>query len=52
MSESVRCEHCEEEFEPGELMVLAPPAGRGELISGRCVEIMLRGANAELPREN
>lgn len=52
MLESVRCDHCEEEFLPDELMVLAPPTGDGELICGRCVEIVLRRAIAKLPREN
>jgi hypothetical protein len=52
MLESARCDHCEEELPPEELMVLAPPTGEGELIRGRCVEIMLRRAIAKLPREN
>ncbi|MHC2337870.1 hypothetical protein [Bradyrhizobium sp. USDA 4454] len=49
---SRRCHHCEEEFAPDELQVLAPPAGDGELICARCVEIILRRAIAKLPRQN
>jgi hypothetical protein len=49
---AVRCDHCEDEFAPEELTVLAPPAGDGELICARCIEIMLRRAIAKLPREN
>jgi hypothetical protein len=52
MYESVRCDHCEDEFAPEELVILAPPAGHGELICGRCIEIMLRRAIAKLPDEN
>jgi formylmethanofuran dehydrogenase subunit E len=52
MLESVRCDHCEEDFAPEELTVLAPPAGDGELICARCIEIMLRRAIAKLPSEN
>jgi formylmethanofuran dehydrogenase subunit E len=52
MLESVRCDHCEEDFAPEELTVLAPPAGDGELICARCIEIKLRRAIAELSREN
>src|SRR5207302_10251997 len=52
MLESVRCDHCEEEFAPDDLVVLAPPAGDGELTCARRIEIMLRRAIAKLPREN
>ncbi|WP_157113125.1 hypothetical protein [Bradyrhizobium embrapense] len=52
MPENVRCDHCEEEFTPEELVVVAPPAGDGELACKRCIEIMLRRAIAKLPREN
>jgi formylmethanofuran dehydrogenase subunit E len=52
MHETVRCDHCEEEFTPEMLTVLAPPAGDGELICARCIEIMLRRSIAKLPREN
>ncbi|OSI25704.1 hypothetical protein BSZ21_02800 [Bradyrhizobium canariense] len=41
MLEIPRCDHCEEEFAPEELIVLAPPAGDGELICGRCIEVKL-----------
>jgi hypothetical protein len=47
-----RCDHCEEEFSPDELVILAPPSGQGDLICARCIEIKLRRAIAELPREN
>jgi formylmethanofuran dehydrogenase subunit E len=50
MLEIPRCDHCEEEFAPEELMVLAPPAGDGELVCARCIEIKLRRAIANLPR--
>jgi formylmethanofuran dehydrogenase subunit E len=50
MLEIPRCDHCEEEFAPEELMVFAPPAGDGELICARCIEIKLRRAIAKLPR--
>ncbi|RXG92000.1 hypothetical protein EAS61_23970 [Bradyrhizobium zhanjiangense] len=42
MLEIPRCDHCEEEFAPAELTVLAPPAGDGELVCARCIEIKLR----------
>lgn len=45
-----RCDHCEEELAPEELTVLAPPAGDGELICARCIEIKLRRAVAKLAR--
>ncbi len=45
-----RCDHCEEEFAPEELTVLAPPAGDGELICARGIEIKLRRAIAKLSR--
>jgi formylmethanofuran dehydrogenase subunit E len=48
----VRCDHCEEEFSPEDLVVLAPPTGDGELICARCLEVEMRRAIAELPREN
>ena len=50
MLESVRCDHCEEDFAPEELVILDPPAGHGELICARCIEIMFRRAIAKLPR--
>jgi formylmethanofuran dehydrogenase subunit E len=50
MPESVRCDHCEEDFAPEELVILDPPAGDGELICARCIEIMFRRAIAALPR--
>ncbi|WP_377829516.1 hypothetical protein ACFKHW_07075 [Bradyrhizobium lupini] len=37
------CDHCEEEFAPEELIVLAPPTGDGELICARCIEIKCVG---------
>jgi formylmethanofuran dehydrogenase subunit E len=52
MQESVCCDHCEEEFAREALVILDPPAGDGELICARCIEIMLRRAIAKLPREN
>lgn len=52
MHENVRCDHCEEEFAPAALVILDPPAGHGELICARCIEIMLRRAIAKLPTEN
>jgi formylmethanofuran dehydrogenase subunit E len=52
MSESVHCDHCEEEFAPDELVILDPPTGHGELICARCIEIMLRRAIAQLPRDD
>lgn len=52
MYESVSCDHCEDEFAPEELAILAPPAAHGELICGRCIEIMLRRAIANFLREN
>ncbi|MCW2194995.1 formylmethanofuran dehydrogenase subunit E [Bradyrhizobium elkanii] len=52
MLENVPCNHCEEEFSPEELVALPPPAGDGELICKRCIEIILRRAIAKLPREN
>lgn len=45
-----RCDHCEEEFAPEELTVLAPLAEDSELICARCIEIKLRRAVAKLPR--
>lgn len=48
----VRCHHCEEEFAPEQLVILTAPAGNGELVCARCIEIKLRRAIAELPREN
>ncbi|WP_439400252.1 hypothetical protein ACRQ5Q_42570 (plasmid) [Bradyrhizobium sp. PMVTL-01] len=47
-----RCGHCEEEFAPEELTVLAPPAGDGELICAWCIEIKLRRAVAKLALDN
>lgn len=52
MHENARCDHCEEEFAPEELVILDPPAGHGELICARCIEIELRRAIAKLPSEN
>jgi hypothetical protein len=52
MPESVHCDHCEEEFEPEELVILDPPTGHGELICVRCIEIKLRRAIAQLPRDD
>ncbi|MHC2521693.1 hypothetical protein [Bradyrhizobium diazoefficiens] len=52
MHEHPRCDHCEEECAPEELVILAQPAGHGELICGRCIEIMFRREIAKLPREN
>lgn len=43
--------HCDEEFALEELTVVGPPAGEGELICVRCIEIMLRRAVAKLPLE-
>lgn len=50
MLEIPRCDHCEEEYAPEELTILAPPAGDDELICARCIEIKLRRAVAKLPR--
>jgi formylmethanofuran dehydrogenase subunit E len=36
MTENTRCDHCEEEFAPEQLVVLAPPIGDGEMICKRC----------------
>jgi len=47
-----RCDHCEEEFAPEELTILAPPAGDGELICARSIEVKLRRAVAKLPRSD
>lgn len=44
MLDKPRCDHCDEEFAAEELTVLAPPAGDGELICARYIEIKLRGA--------
>ncbi|MCJ9728948.1 hypothetical protein [Bradyrhizobium sp. PRIMUS42] len=39
----------QKEFAPKELTVFAPPAGDGELICARCIEIKLRRTIAKLP---
>jgi hypothetical protein len=52
MLENIRCGHCEEAFAPEALVILDPPSGHGEMISARCIEIMLRRAIAKLPRDN
>jgi hypothetical protein len=43
--------HCEEAFAPEALVILGPPSGHGEMICARCIEIMLRRAIANLPRD-
>jgi hypothetical protein len=52
MLENIRCDHCEQAFAPEALVILDPPSGHGEMISARCIEILLRRAIAKLPRDN